>query len=137
MKLIFSAKFPIRPQAKQSANFFNDKHTGKLRSRTQPKKAEYIKELSRLIKMNFIGRQSKKPLFLSVVFNFFHKTERGVKPTRPDIDNLLKPLKDAMDGLVYKDDKQIVSVSATKNYSSENSIIVEVFEVSDREALSA
>ena len=39
------------------------------------------------------------------------------RPTKkPDADNILKAFFDAMNGIVYKDDCQIVSIHATKNY---------------------
>ena len=36
------------------------------------------------------------------------------KTTRPDIDNIQKACFDALNGLLFKDDSQIVSVTATK-----------------------
>jgi Holliday junction resolvase RusA-like endonuclease len=35
---------------------------------------------------------------------------------RPDIDNLIKGVKDALKGICYRDDSQIISLSANKNY---------------------
>ena len=35
---------------------------------------------------------------------------------KPDLDNLIKALKDAMTGIVWHDDAQIVSLSARKDY---------------------
>lgn len=41
------------------------------------------------------------------------------KPTKkPDIDNAIKSILDGMNGIVYKDDSQIVSLHATKRYDS-------------------
>ena len=37
-------------------------------------------------------------------------------PTFPDVDNLLKFLCDAMTGVVYHDDSQIVSITCEKKY---------------------
>jgi len=37
---------------------------------------------------------------------------------KPDCDNILKAFFDAMNGIVYKDDCQIVSIHAAKNYGS-------------------
>ena len=57
-----------------------------------------------------------------------HRCWHGV---RPDLDNLLKALKDAMDKVVMEDDSQIVSLTAEKWYASseENpSIIVRLSE---------
>lgn len=42
--------------------------------------------------------------------------ERPLK--KPDIDNVIKAYLDAMNGVVYADDTQVVRVSAKKTYSS-------------------
>lgn len=36
---------------------------------------------------------------------------------KPDVDNLAKSVIDAMNGIVYKDDGQVVKLNATKEYS--------------------
>lgn len=42
---------------------------------------------------------------------------REILPTKkPDLDNLLKHLKDCMKGIFYQDDKQIVAIQAFKYY---------------------
>ena len=44
----------------------------------------------------------------------------GLWPTgRPDLDNLVKEIKDALNGVLYEDDAQIVSLDATKGFSME------------------
>ena len=41
------------------------------------------------------------------------------RPTKkPDLDNAIKSVLDGMNGIVYKDDSQIVSLHATKRYDS-------------------
>lgn len=46
--------------------------------------------------------------------------ERGaIRPTtKPDTDNYLKGVKDALKNVIWKDDSQVVSVHASKWYSS-------------------
>jgi len=40
-----------------------------------------------------------------------------IMPTKtPDVDNILKQIKDVMNGLIYSDDKQVVRVTAHKCY---------------------
>ena len=42
-----------------------------------------------------------------------------VKPIkRPDLDNVLKAVSDALNGICYKDDSQIVNIHCTKVYAS-------------------
>lgn len=47
---------------------------------------------------------------------------------RPDADNLAKTVTDAMNGIVYKDDSQIVSIRARKEWAvdGESRIVVKV-----------
>ena len=35
---------------------------------------------------------------------------------KPDLDNLVKFVKDALQGIIYKDDQQVVKVVATKSW---------------------
>lgn len=42
----------------------------------------------------------------------------SLRPTkRPDIDNVVKSIADALNGVAYADDSQIVSLSASKHYA--------------------
>lgn len=44
--------------------------------------------------------------------------DMAVYPTKkPDVDNIFKSVTDALSGIIYKDDKQIVRSTITKNYS--------------------
>lgn len=48
-----------------------------------------------------------------------------IKPTgKPDLDNILKAIKDGLNGEVWKDDSQVVSVGGTKTYSEEAGVYV-------------
>jgi Holliday junction resolvase RusA-like endonuclease len=50
-----------------------------------------------------------------------------IMPTKkPDLDNVLKIIADALNGLAYTDDKQIVGVTMVKGYSEHDSIDVAV-----------
>ncbi len=48
--------------------------------------------------------------------------EKPIK--KPDASNVLKSVEDAMNGVVYKDDSQIVNIHVTKVYSSQSGIDV-------------
>lgn len=51
-----------------------------------------------------------------------------VRPTKkPDIDNIFKAVSDALNGVLYKDDKQIIHSRVEKYYSDEPRVEVEVF----------
>jgi Holliday junction resolvase RusA-like endonuclease len=66
-----------------------------------------------------IGRDV--PLTLDAVINLERpksKAKRFTQPTsKPDCDNVLKGLQDAMESIVYEADQQIVQVSVIKRYS--------------------
>ena len=48
--------------------------------------------------------------------------------SKPDIDNLAKSLLDGMNGVVFKDDSQIVSLHVTKVYASDPGVSIMVRE---------
>lgn len=56
-----------------------------------------------------------------------HGSELPTK--KPDIDNVIKAFLDAMNKVVYKDDTQVVKVSAKKSYSSMPGVDVCVVEI--------
>ena len=39
--------------------------------------------------------------------------------TRPDTDNYIKPILDALNGILYEDDGQVYKISATKKYTTD------------------
>lgn len=45
---------------------------------------------------------------------------------KPDVDNLFKGVTDALNGVIYKDDSQIIKATMYKEYSDQDSIIVEI-----------
>lgn len=50
-----------------------------------------------------------------------------VRPTtKPDLDNLLKSVKDALNGVAYVDDSQIVTITAEKAYGEQPKTIIQV-----------
>lgn len=54
-------------------------------------------------------------------------TERHIK--RPDLDNVVKAITDGMNGVVYKDDSQIVMLNASKAYGTDSLVMVHIQEV--------
>ena len=53
-----------------------------------------------------------------------------IKPsTKPDIDNVIKGIFDACNGIVYDDDKQIFSLSVIKSYGETSRVEMRVYEV--------
>ena len=53
-----------------------------------------------------------------------------IRPTKkPDVDNIAKVVLDALNGIAYKDDAQIVSQSIEKWYSDTPHVEVEIYEL--------
>lgn len=48
---------------------------------------------------------------------------------RPDADNIIKAICDALNGLAYLDDKQVVSISLDKWYGEKEKVVVWIGEV--------
>jgi len=57
-------------------------------------------------------------LTLVALFALPKKSSKGF-PWRPDLDNIVKIICDAMNGLIYKDDAQVVCVSALKRFAAD------------------
>jgi Holliday junction resolvase RusA-like endonuclease len=47
---------------------------------------------------------------------------------KPDVDNVAKGILDAMNGIIYKDDVQVIRLSLRKNYSTEPGVYIMVCE---------
>lgn len=48
------------------------------------------------------------------------------RPGKPDLDNVVKLLADALNGICWRDDKQVAEVLARKIYAEEASTVIEV-----------
>ncbi len=46
--------------------------------------------------------------------------------SKPDLDNVVKALKDGMNRIVYGDDAQIASLFAVKRYADQDMVVIEV-----------
>jgi Holliday junction resolvase RusA-like endonuclease len=54
--------------------------------------------------------------------------EGKIRPAKkPDADNIMKAIADALNGIAYKDDSQIVNVTITKWYSDTPRVEVAIF----------
>ena len=91
---------------------------------------DYLKYYLTLLNLN---KFEDKPLYLNIVFNIQIPNSLSKKKKlelngqyvikKPDIDNYLKSVMDAMNSIVYKDDSQIASISIIKKYVIDNANI--------------
>ncbi len=78
-----------------------------------------------------IGK-SKVPFFaveaVEIDFIFFYKRKKSQKTehktTKPDLDNLVKFYLDAMNAVCFADDKQVVRISATKQFWNRSCVVI-------------
>jgi Holliday junction resolvase RusA-like endonuclease len=83
------------------------------------KTRKYEATIAKLIRAEYRGQPLEGALSLSLHF-FMQAPKKRVRPypsVRPDLDNLVKAVKDAANGLLWKDDGQISSLEAMKLYA--------------------
>ncbi len=127
--------FPITPKAKQS--FRISKH-GHHKDPAVEKYQEAIKAMA-LAQTDPSDRNQSGMLFVSVEFVYswpktwakgrLAKAQEGIcyRIARPDVDNLCKGVFDALNGLIWIDDSQIVAIHAWKRYGDSDQIIMRVW----------
>lgn len=129
---------PGKPQGKARARTVHNKNIGHSVSYTPEKDLLY----ENLIKAMYInaakGTKFDKeiPVALRIVARFEPPKSASKKKTqqmlageipvlkKPDMDNIVKVVADALNGVAYRDDTQIVFVAAKKTYSAEEGLDV-------------
>ena len=117
-----------KPQGKARARTFYNKRMGKMQSITP----EQTKDYESLIRWRYkaAGGQYLGEKLISVNIQAFYPIpksfckekrndaifERMRPTTKPDCDNVIKAVLDALNGVAYYDDKQVVCVSCNKYY---------------------
>ena len=130
-----------KPQGKARARTFYDKKVGKMRSVTP----EQTKSYEDLIRWSYkaAGGQymGEKVLQVSIrafypIPSSFSKKKRDaalcgeIRPTtKPDCDNVIKVVLDALNGVAYYDDKQVVYVCCNKFYADQGSLRISITEI--------
>lgn len=123
----------LRPRARR---------TGKGVMLYDPKKT---KDYKNYVEMSAKQQWNKKPLenALEVNIDIYRqipkstskkrrrlKNERKIRPiVKPDIDNYTKGILDSLNGIVWKDDSQVVSLIANKYYSDNPRVEIEVIPI--------
>lgn len=108
---------------------------------TPEKTVNYETLVKQLYIVGNYGKQLEGPLEMKVVAYFPIPQSKSkkvkeamlkgkIRPTcRPDVDNLFKIVADALNGLAYRDDSQIVRATVEKMYSTEPCVEVEICNV--------
>jgi Holliday junction resolvase RusA-like endonuclease len=133
---------PGDPQGKARAKVFKNKYTGNSHGVTPEKTVLY----ENLIKTIFIQTgypmiEEKIPLLMVVNAHYgiskstskkdrLLMSEHSLRPTKkPDVDNIVKVVADALNGIAYHDDSQIVNVVISKWYSENPRVEVKINQI--------
>ena len=122
----------VPPQSKQSTRF------GRKRAYTDKEKGAYVAELHLRAKINYSGPLLKGFVRLTVIYCFpWRKKDKDIrslvwipKDSAPDVDNLTKPVKDALQGVVYANDSSVVEERARKVWCGLTGIAIQIEEAS-------
>lgn len=120
MKVAYT--IPVRPHPKGRPRFaFGHVYTS-------PDDVEYEKTIAMHCRAQ---GASPRPDPCIVDISFFYKmpknkTQNDFHTKRPDVDNLAKGCCDAMNGVCWKDDAQIVQLTVSKDYGEEDRVDIEI-----------
>lgn len=128
----------IKPTPKQSTKFSNG------RAYTPARLKKYVNDLKLLIKSQYKGDLLDTPIKIKRLHFYFEPTKTMLKSkkirselacfvipviVKPDLDNLCKPLFDAMEGVIFKGDQQIFGIDEIrKYYRNKQGILIEIEE---------
>ena len=137
---ITSFTVPGEPVAKARARVFFNKRANRVMSMTPTKTATY-EQFIKLIAADFFPAPATGPVIMSIrVFRgtpkslskkLHEQAEAGtLRPTtRPDVDNYLKSCMDALNGISFRDDSQVIGVHVDKFYSANPRTEIDVEEL--------
>ena len=102
-----------------------------------PKDYTYWKNGLKLLAKTKIKNPLESDIYLKIDFFFeipksWSKTKKEQAKwhnIKPDIDNLIKSVMDSFNGVVYKDDGQVVSIQARKQYANFTGVKIEIEEI--------
>ena len=130
-----------KPQGKARARTFYNARAGKMQSIT-PEKTKSYEDLIRW-KYRAVGGQYMGEKVLQVDIKAFYPIPKAfnkakrcealegkIRPTtKPDCDNIIKVVLDALNGVAYYDDKQVVCVSCNKYYGENGYLMIDINEI--------
>ncbi len=117
---------PLEPVAKGRARFSRRGHAF-----TPAKTRRFERDFARLASKHKPASPLEGPLQMVVLFTMRapKRNKRALPYCRPDLDNLIKAIKDAMNEVFWLDDAQVVCLYARKEYGTP-SIRVSIAKVS-------
>lgn len=132
---ILSFNVKGKPQGKERARTFYNARAGKMQSITPEKTKDYEELIAwsyRAAGGKYLGER-----LIEVRIEAYYEIPKSTSQkrrseiwkfnitptTKPDCDNIIKVVLDALNGIAYKDDKQVVFVSCGKHYADNEGFI--------------
>ena len=133
-KSLLTVEILARPKPKQSARFTHKR----VYQKQEIKNFQKNVAMHAMIEMRSAGYKiTESEVFMETQFIYaFPKNRKKVlkngatviwKTTRPDCDNLIKGVKDALSRVVYKDDSLVCKSEQQKFYGEEDKIVIKIF----------
>lgn len=134
---------PGPPQGKARARTFYNQRAGHMSSVTPEKtvlyenlvKTRYLESIEKQM-LPFQTLEGPLAVHISAYYeppkstskkNYTKMMDCSILPTKkPDIDNIAKVVLDALNGIAYKDDTQVVNLNVIKRYSQEAYVKVKI-----------
>lgn len=134
MLLMFKVKAKPVPQARPRF-FVRQKGAQRFVGAYDPKQCKTFKEVIAWHVRTEASRQGLQkpvggPISIKLIFRMRGNGKERYHTKRPDVDNLAKAIKDALKGIVYADDSQIVEAHLYKEYG-EPEVIIEIKTLED------
>ncbi len=109
---------------------FGRTKTGGVVTYTPQKTRDYERALKSFAQVAMIGKTVLEgPVKVTITAYFSHKTKTGWHVSRPDLDNIIKAVLDALNEVVFDDDAAVCELVAVKKYDNEERVEVQVVNV--------
>lgn len=126
MEQVFEIAVPGRPRPKGSMRAVQNRaQTGAYLIHDNKRTKPWQRDIEKAARLFFCGDPLASGIKLEIAF-WFHKPALATKKNRPyptvkpDLDKLTRTVLDALSGIVYLDDCQVISIDVTKRYSTDN-----------------
>lgn len=115
---VFYCEIPIKVAPKQRARFSG--RSGTVYTPSETKRFEaYVRGF---VMLKYRKHPLEGPVRVDFTFTFGHKSREGFHTQRPDFDNTSKAVADALNQVLYKDDKQIAQTTIMKVWGKDSKI---------------
>jgi Holliday junction resolvase RusA-like endonuclease len=119
---------PIEPVPKGRPRFSKRGH-----AYTPQKTRVFERDVATLLRVAYRHPPLAGAIYCEVLFYLTKpkRCRRQFPSVRPDVDNLIKGVKDAANGILWTDDGQVVDLRGRKLYGEPARIELEVYEISE------